>query len=210
MSREWTQRVYQELWFIGNLTEGKNEAVPGEPGKMEYIQPLMEAIQEWANGTIEGNGIWNSEGVVRRFTTAQYIYIYMYIYINYIYIQGDSVVRGPKLLSIKTSVIEIMTWKFIYTYQKQCKTGPAHNRCWNWSPFTSKHTWIRFSKFWNTFPKVSTLTAWISWHIASLSCSIVRGVFLYILPFNRPQRKKSAGVRSGDPGGQRFLKIILS
>jgi hypothetical protein len=25
--------------FTGNLKEGKNEAVPGEPGKMEYIQP---------------------------------------------------------------------------------------------------------------------------------------------------------------------------
>ena len=34
---------------------------------------------------------------------------------------------------------------------------------------------------WNTFPKVSMLTAWISWHIASLSCSIVRGVFF--VPF---------------------------
>ena len=34
------------------------------------------------------------------------------------------------------------------------------------------------------------------WRIASLSCSIVRGVFLYTLPFIRPQRKKSAGVRS--------------
>jgi len=33
------------------------------------------------------------------------------------------------------------------------KKGPAHNRFWNWSPFTSKHTWMRFSKFWNTFPK---------------------------------------------------------
>ena len=89
-----------------------------------------------------------------------------------------------------------MTWKFIYTYRKRCKTGPAHNRCWNWSPFTSKHTWMRFFKFWNTFPKMSTLTAWISWRIASLSCSIVRGVFLYTLPFNRLQRKKSAVVRS--------------
>jgi len=47
-----------------------------------------------------------------------------------------------------------MTWKFIYTYQERCKTGPAHNRSWNWSPFTSKHTWMRFSKFWNTFPKL--------------------------------------------------------
>jgi len=43
-----------------------------------------------------------------------------------------------------------------------------------------------------------------------LSCSIVRGVFLYTLPFNRPQRKKSVGVRSGDLGGQRFFEIILS
>ena len=124
-------------------------------------------------------------------------------------IQGDSVARGPKLLSLKVYVIEIMTWIFIYTYRERCKTGPAHNRCWNWSPFTSKHTWMRFSKFWNPFPKVSTLTAWISWRIRSLSCSIMRGIFLSTLPFNRPQRKKSAGVRSGDLSGQRF-EIILS
>ena len=51
-------------------------------------------------------------------------------------IQGDSVVRVPKLLSIEISAIEIVTWKFIYvyTYRERCKTGPAHNRCWNWSP----------------------------------------------------------------------------
>ena len=71
-----------------------------------------------------------------------------------------------------------MTWKFIYTYRERCKTGPAHNRCWNWSPFTSKHTSMRFFKFWNTFSKVSTLTAWISWRIASLSfrldCSLTQ------------------------------------
>ena len=36
MSREWTQIDYQKLRFTGNLKEGKNEAVPGEPGKMEY------------------------------------------------------------------------------------------------------------------------------------------------------------------------------
>jgi len=90
-------------------------------------------------------------------------------------IQGESLARGPKLLSIKNYVIEIMTWNFIYIYRERYKTGLAHNRCWNWSPFTSKHTWMRFFKFWNTLPKVSTLTAWISWRIASLSCSIVRG-----------------------------------
>ena len=72
MSREWTQRDYQKSWFTGNLKERKNEAVPGEPGKMEYIQPWMKEISEWANGTIEGNGIWKSEGVVRRFKTALY------------------------------------------------------------------------------------------------------------------------------------------
>ena len=38
----------------------------------------------------------------------------------------------------------------------------------------------------------------------------MRGVILYTLPFNRPQIKKSAGVRSGDLGGQRFFEIILS
>ena len=35
-------------------------------------------------------------------------------------------------------------------------------------------------------------------------------IFVYTLPFNRPQRKKSAGVRSGDLGGQSFFEIILS
>ena len=102
----------------------------------------------------------------------------------YLYLQGESLARGPKLLSIKNYFIEIMTWKFIYTYREQCKTGPAHNWCWNWSPFTSRLTWMRFSKFWNTLPKVSTLTAWIS------SRSTVRGVFLYTLPFNRPPKKE--------------------
>jgi len=85
-------------------------------------------------------------------------------------LQGESVARGPKYLSIKNYVTEIMTWKFICTYRERCKIGPAHNRCWNCSSFTSKHTLIRFSKFWNTFPKVSKLTAWISWRIESLSC----------------------------------------
>ena len=68
-------------------------------------------------------------------------------------IQSDSVARSPKLLSIKNYVIEIMIWKWKMKMKKRCKTGPAHNRCWNWSPFTCKHTWMRFSKLWNTFPK---------------------------------------------------------
>ena len=38
----------------------------------------------------------------------------------------------------------------------------------------------------------------------------MRGVFLYTLPFNRPQRKESTGFRSGDLGGQRFFEIVLS
>jgi hypothetical protein len=58
------------------MKEGNNEAVLGEPGKMEYIQPWMEDIYEWANGTIKNNGIRKSEGVVRCFKTALYIYIY--------------------------------------------------------------------------------------------------------------------------------------
>jgi hypothetical protein len=34
----------------------------------------VKEVSEWANGTIEGNGIWKSEGVTRRFKAAQYIY----------------------------------------------------------------------------------------------------------------------------------------
>jgi hypothetical protein len=38
MWREWTQRGYQKLLFTGSLKEGKNEAIPEEPGKMEYTE----------------------------------------------------------------------------------------------------------------------------------------------------------------------------
>jgi len=38
MSREWTESDYQKSRLTGNLKEGKNEAVPEEPGKMGYIQ----------------------------------------------------------------------------------------------------------------------------------------------------------------------------
>jgi len=107
-------------------------------------------------------------------------------------IQSESLARGPKMLSIKNYVIEIKIWKFIYTYRERCKTGPAHNRCWNWSPFTSKHTWKRFSKIWNTFPKMSALTTWISWRKASFSCLIVRGVFCTFCPSIGPERSRQA------------------
>ena len=38
-SRELTQRDYQKSWLTGNMKEGKNEATPEEPGKMEHTQP---------------------------------------------------------------------------------------------------------------------------------------------------------------------------
>jgi len=101
-------------------------------------------------------------------------------------------------IEMMTWKIEIMTWKFIYTYRGRCKTGPAHNRCWNWSPFTSEHTGMRFSKFWNTFPKVSTDG------LNLLACSVfglfdfVRGVFWYTLPFNRPPPPKERSLRALD------------
>jgi hypothetical protein len=41
MSREWNQRDYQKSRFTGNLKEGNNEAVPGEPGKMEYTRAIQ-------------------------------------------------------------------------------------------------------------------------------------------------------------------------
>jgi hypothetical protein len=60
-------------------------------------------------------------------------------------LQDDSLARGPKLLSIENYVINIMTWKFIYTYRERCKTGPAHNRCWKWSPFNISNIFLRFT-----------------------------------------------------------------
>jgi hypothetical protein len=32
-------RDYQKSRFTGNVKEGKNKAIPSEPGKMDYIQP---------------------------------------------------------------------------------------------------------------------------------------------------------------------------
>ena len=56
----------------------KKRGRPRRHWKDGIIQPWAKEIWEWANGTIEGNGIWKSEGVARRFKTA-YIYIYIYI-----------------------------------------------------------------------------------------------------------------------------------
>ena len=87
MSREWTERDCQKLWLAANLKEGKNEADPEKPGKMGYMQRWVREIWEWANGIIEGNGIWKSEGVARRFKTvlslSLSLYIYIYIYTVY-------------------------------------------------------------------------------------------------------------------------------
>jgi len=44
MSREWTQYDYQELWFTEKLKKENNEAAPGEPGRMKYMQPWMKEI----------------------------------------------------------------------------------------------------------------------------------------------------------------------
>jgi hypothetical protein len=52
------------------MKEGENEVVPEEPRKTGYIQPWVKEVSEWANETVEGNGIWKSEGVARRFKTA--------------------------------------------------------------------------------------------------------------------------------------------
>jgi hypothetical protein len=73
MLRKWTQCDFQKVWSPGNLKEGKNEVVPEEPGKVGCIQRWVEEVSEWANGTVEGNGIWTSEGVARHFKTSQYI-----------------------------------------------------------------------------------------------------------------------------------------
>jgi hypothetical protein len=44
-------------------------------------------------------------------------------YIKTVDIQGDSIARGPKLLSIKNYIIEIMTWKFMYIYRQRWETA---------------------------------------------------------------------------------------
>jgi hypothetical protein len=119
MSREWTQRHYQKLWFTGNLKEGNNEAIPREPGKMECIQPWMRDLRmgKWNN-----RRQWNMK-VGRRHQTflnrAIYIYIYIHKKILHIlfktvimatvwnhtyYTRADRKVRFPYLLKINSNI----------------------------------------------------------------------------------------------------------
>jgi len=67
MSREWSQRDYLKSWSTGKLKKGKNEAVPEKTWKDGIYIAMNERDLR------VGNGIWKSEGVDRRFKTAQYI-----------------------------------------------------------------------------------------------------------------------------------------
>ena len=121
-----------------------------------------------------------------------------YIYI-YIYIHGESLARGPKLLSIK----KLCYWDNDLMIYINIPVTIQNRTCsYSMPKLVSFHIHAHLNAFLQIleyFPKVSTLTAWISWRIASLSCSIVRVVFLCTLSFSRPQRMKSAGVRSASP-----------
>ena len=69
-------------------------------------------------------------GVVNYFLSSKYCILLIGVcMLLFVVLQGESLARGPELLSIKNYVIEIMTSNFIYTYRERCKTGPAHNRC---------------------------------------------------------------------------------
>jgi hypothetical protein len=71
--------------------------VPEEPVKMGHTQRWVKEASEWADGTIEGNGIWKVEGVARRFKTAQYVCMYIYIYIYVCVCVCVCVLRQSKL-----------------------------------------------------------------------------------------------------------------
>jgi hypothetical protein len=64
--------------------EGRKKTM-SSPMKLErwdmrvYRQPWVKEVSEWANGTIEGNGICKSEGVARRFKNPQWMYVCMYV-----------------------------------------------------------------------------------------------------------------------------------
>jgi hypothetical protein len=55
----------------------KRRGRPRRTWKDGIYKAMSERGLEWANGTMEGNGIWKKEAVARRFKTALYIYIYI-------------------------------------------------------------------------------------------------------------------------------------
>jgi len=90
-----------------------------------------------------------------------------------------------------------MTWKCIYTYRERCKTGPAHNRCWKWSPFHIQAHLNAFLQILKYFPRKCRL-----WQLEYLGVQrlwvvrLCRVYFCTLCPSIGPQRKKSAGVVS--------------
>jgi hypothetical protein len=106
-------------------------------------------------------------------------------------VQGDSLARGPKLLSIINYVIETITWKFIYTYRERCKTGPVHKRCWKWSHFTSKahfNAFLQILKYYSKNIDVDGFNLFaysVIWVVR-----LCRGVFLYTPLFSRTPKRK--------------------
>jgi hypothetical protein len=49
---------------------------------MEYTQSCVKEVSEGVNGTIEGNGIWKSEGITRHFKTVLYTHTHIHTYIH--------------------------------------------------------------------------------------------------------------------------------
>jgi len=106
MSREWTQRDYQKSWFTGNLKEGKNEAVPGKPGKMEYIYS-----HEWKwskNGRMEQSKAMEYESRKASSDVLKPRNIYIYIYM--IGVQMKSICISACLLT-RTVAVTVLTSK---------------------------------------------------------------------------------------------------
>jgi hypothetical protein len=110
-------------------------------------------------------------------------------------------------LSIKNCVIQIMTLK-IYIHIP----GTMQNRTCSYSmlKLVSFHIQAHLNAFLQILEYFSQSVDIDGLNLLASLRSIVRGVFLSILPFSRPQRKKLVCVRPGYLGGQRFFEIILS
>jgi hypothetical protein len=133
-------KVYESVWRQKNLLQDSNQFC--------VLNSVVQMASLSGYYTYSSTQYWRAD---RRVQIIMYWVVFVAVIclshvqyfshdISEIFIQSDSLARRPQLFLIKHYVIEIMTWKFVYTYRERCKTGPAHNRCWKWSHFTSKHT----------------------------------------------------------------------
>ena len=106
--------------------------------------------------------------------------------------------------------VDMITIKMILHLVSLAIKLKFYKTCSKCAPRRWWHTWSRRAKLSITLAHSSLIMPWICWAIATLSSAIVFGLFWYTWFFEKPQRWKCSGFKSGECGdhsGKRRLLI---